>query len=132
MEYVDSNVFIHPVLFNDDRALRCRKLLCDIAGGDLKAVTSVLTWDEVVYAVSRTLGHEVAVRQGEMFLQFPNLRFREADTRILVKAQELVGTFKAKPRDAIHAATAMLCGATTIISDDADFDSITVVRRRPV
>jgi uncharacterized protein len=132
VKYVDSNVFIYPVLMKDEHSARCAKLLQGIALGEIKAMTSVLTWDELVYVVSRTLGHDVAVRQGEMFLRFPGLTFHPVDMKVLAKAQELVNTCHVKPRDAIHAATAILCGAEEIVSDDDDFDRINTIRRASV
>ena len=35
-----------------------------------------------------------------------------------------------KPRDAIHLATALKAGASTIVSDDADFDNIKEIKRK--
>jgi len=37
-----------------------------------------------------------------------------------------------KPRDAIHAATALAEEASTILSDDADFDAVKELHRKPL
>jgi predicted nucleic acid-binding protein len=37
---------------------------------------------------------------------------------------------KLKPRDALHAAVALACGATTIVSTDRDLDGIAGLRRQ--
>ena len=130
--YLDSNVFIHPVLFVDAKADRCRAILRRVVAGELTAVTSVLTWDEFVYVVQKVLGRKVAVAEGQKFLRFPHLSFLKADMGILMRAQRLLTEYNVRPRDALHAATALACGADDVISDDSDFDAIKDIRRIPV
>jgi len=129
--YIDSNVFIYPVLFADDKAKRCRAVLQQIVSREIQAATSVLTWDEFTYIIQRNLGREIAIAEGEKFLHFPNLLLIETNAAILAKAQQLLSEFNIRPRDAIHAATAILQGVTEIISDDPDFDKIKTIRRIP-
>jgi predicted nucleic acid-binding protein len=131
-KYVDSNVFIYPVLFADAKAERCRAILKQIVDHELTAVTNVLTWDEFVYIVQRVLGRAVAVAEGQKFLQFPHLTFLRTDVTLLMKAQRLLSEYNIRPRDAIHAATALAYGTREIVSDDSDFDAIKVIRRIPV
>ena len=66
--YVDANVFLYAVLYDDARSQRCRKALEAIVAGRLEAVTSLLTWDEFSHVVERILGREVAVQEGERFV----------------------------------------------------------------
>jgi len=131
-KYLDSNVFIYPVLFADAKAERCRAILRQVVDREFPAVTSVLTWDEFVYVVQKVLGRNVAVAEGQKFLRFPHLSFLRTDVEILMRAQRLLTEYNVRPRDAIHAATALVHGANDIISDDGDFDAIKDVRRIPV
>ena len=48
---------------------------------------------------------------------------------MLIKAQKLIKFYNIKPRDALHAATALLQGSNEIISDDIDFDKIKEIKR---
>ena len=50
MIYVDSNIFILAFLAEDKTALLSRRFLERIAGNKVAAFTSVLTWDEIVWA----------------------------------------------------------------------------------
>lgn len=132
MTYLDSNVFLCAVLFDDAKAAHCRETLACVASGALPALTSVLTWDEFVYVLQRLKGRDTAQAQGSRFLRLPNLRLISADLAVMAKAQSLVETSRLKPRDAIHAATAILQHATEFVSDDADFDGITGIARVPL
>ena len=58
--------------------------------------------------------------------------FIGANKSILFKAQQLIEEYNLKPRDAIHAATALVNGINEIISDDSDFDKIKEIRRIPL
>ena len=47
--YLDSNVFIYPLLYNDIRAKNAADILRKIIIGELSGVTSSLALDEVVW-----------------------------------------------------------------------------------
>ena len=119
--YLDANVLLYPLLFGDARAENCRIVLERMCAGELRILTSVLTWDEVVYIVRRHQGTEKAVQAGERLLRLPGLDFRSADLEVIRRAQELLGSTSLRPRDAIHAATALLYGAPSVITEDAAF-----------
>ncbi len=135
MAYVDSNVFIYPVIYDSgtvEKAKKAREILEKIVGGELKAYTSTLTWDEVVWVVSRVLSREDGVSQGRKLLGFPNLEFIDVDKRTLSMAQALLDRYRLKPRDSIHLASAMNSSLRTIITDDEDFDVVKEIERRPL
>ena len=121
-KYIDSNVFIYAVLYEDARALACRQILTHIVAGDFDAVTSVLTWDEFTYVLARNLGQATAALQGERFLRFPGLTFEPCTPAILAAAQEIYLSTSLRPRDAIHIATARHVSAHAVVSEDSDFD----------
>ena len=55
--YIDSNVFLYPVLYNEmEEAERAKDILARIENKDIQAYTSTLTWDEVSYVTERVLG----------------------------------------------------------------------------
>lgn len=132
MRYVDSNVFIYPVIADwrtDRKAALAKKVLLQIADGKLKAVTSSLTWDELVWSLRKFLGRSLAVAEGRKFLEFPNLKFLDIRESTISKAQDLIDEYNIKPRDSIHAACALENGVKEIISDDPDFDKIKEIKR---
>ena len=85
----------------------------------MSALTSTLTWDEVVWVVSKVMGRNEGVSQGKKLLGFPNLEFVVADENVLARAQKLVEKYKLSPRDSIHVASALQKRTRTVISDDA-------------
>jgi len=130
--YVDSNVFIYPVIYDPDaipEAARAKARLQGIASGSLEACTSTLTWDELTWVVSRLFGREKAALQGSSFLRLPNLKLLKVDVEVLSQAQALIERFDLKPRDAIHAATARRNRIGEILSYDEDFDVLPDVSR---
>ncbi|MEK6895441.1 MAG: type II toxin-antitoxin system VapC family toxin [Nanoarchaeota archaeon] len=127
--YLDTNIFMNAFLYEDDKAKKCKEIISKIARNELVGVTSALTWDEIVYSIKRLLGSEKAEISGERFLNIPNLKLLSADKNIIARSQKLIVKYKLNPRDAIHAATAMLNGCNSIISDDSDFDKVKEIKR---
>jgi len=128
-KYLDTTAFTYAILYDDEKADRCKDLMKKVAKGFVLGFTSVITWDEVVYTVKKTLGKEIALEEGKKFLNFPNLRSIKLDKNILQRAQELIQEYSLDPRDAIHVATAILNDIKEIISDDSDFDSVEEIKR---
>ncbi|RLE83787.1 MAG: VapC toxin family PIN domain ribonuclease [Thermoprotei archaeon] len=135
MVYLDANVFLYPLLYDPEvepKAERASRLLLKVASGELRAVTSALTWDEVVWVVWRLVGREYALRAGERLLVFPNLTIVAVSQGSLRRAQAIASRYGLKPRDAIHAAVAIEHGGSKIVSDDEDFDKVRELERVPI
>ena len=127
--YLDSTLFLNSILYRDEKAKECNKILSRLYNGEFFGVTSFLTWDEVVHITNKNLGKSVGLKKGEEFLIFPNLIFVDVNKIVISKAQILMNEYNLNPRDAIHAATALLNNCNEIISDDADFDKIKELKR---
>jgi uncharacterized protein len=135
MSYLDSNVFLYAILYeveSEPKAKKAKQILLSVEKAELVAYTSTLTWDEVVSVVSKTLGKNEGVSQGQKLLGFPNLRFISADENILVQAQALMSKYNLSPRDSIHIASAIDRKIKTIISDDKDADRVKEIKRAPL
>ena len=135
MAYIDSNVFIYPVLYSPEgleKARKAREILLRIEKGELKAYTSSLTWDEVVWVIGRTLSWDDGSNQGRKLLAFPNLEFLDVDRRTMSSAQMLLDKYKLKPRDSIHVASAINRNLKTVISDDEELDRVKEIDRVPL
>ncbi len=135
MPYIDSNVFIYPVLYEEEhepKVKQANQILRSIARGELQAFTSTLTWDEVVWVVRKTMGKEEAINQGKKLLGFLNLQWVILDERVLSQAQALIAKYNLRPRDSIHIASALTKHITTVISDDEDIDQVKEIRRQPL
>jgi len=131
--YIDSNVFLYPILYNDlKESETAREILSEIELKNIQAYTSTLTWDEVSYVVERILGKTDSIEVGKKFLNFPFLRFIPVDDEIIRRSQVIREKYNLKPRDSIHLSCAIERNITEIITDDVDFDGIREIRRIPL
>jgi hypothetical protein len=131
--YIDSNVFLYSVLYNDlIESEKAREILSQIEGKNIQAYTSTLTWDEVSYVVERTLGKTDAIEVGKKFINFPFLRFIPVDEEIIRRSRVIREKYNLKPRDSIHLSCAIERNISDIISDDADFEGIKEINRLPI
>jgi len=128
--YLDSNVFIYAALGGAKEGNWCRDLIRRVTGGEVEAVTSALTVDEVVYQVRVSRGLEASIEAGEAVLEMAHLTVSPADAETLWKSLELGRQVGLHPRDAIHAATALSHGSPELISEDVDFDKVEGLKRR--
>lgn len=133
MLYLDANVFIYPVLHKGPKSNAAAELLASVEAGEEEAATSALTLDEIVWVVGKRAGRDVALRTARLVLDVPHLRVlpvRETDVR---RALDLLDDErKLSPRDAVHAGVALGAGIYTIVSDDADFELVPALKRRPL
>jgi len=135
MPYLDSNVFIYPVIYQTEaqpKAKKAKEILLNVESGKLSAYTSTLTWDEVVWVVSKVMGINEGISQGQKLLGFPNLQFVTADENIITHAQRLMDKYKMSPRDSIHVASALEKRTKSVISDDTGFDQVKEIKRTPL
>jgi len=131
MKYIDSNIFINSILYDisTDDARISKKILLDVVLGRIIACTSVLTWDEVVYIIKRNFGKDIAFKEGNLFLSFPNLHILSITENELFQSQLLIEKYDIQPRDALHAACMISNNISEIISFDPDFDQIEEISR---
>ena len=130
MKYVDANVFIYPVIYDETRVKEARlakEILIKIAKGEIQACTASLTWDELVWVIRKIHGTSVAKDEGRRFLQFP-LKILNVDG-VLGEAQKILERYDLRPRDAIHVACALKNGIKEIVSDDKELDKVKEIKR---
>jgi uncharacterized protein len=133
MKYLDSNIFIYPVIYpNSTKGGSAKEILTKLVKGEVQAITSSLTWDELIWAIRKESSFSIAITEGRRFLEIPNLKIVSVDENILYSAQKLIEEYKIAPRDAIHASTAIARNAIEFITDDSDFNKIKEIRRIPI
>jgi uncharacterized protein len=130
LNYLDSNLIIYAMLDEIEIGDWARNILEKVQNEEMPACTSFLTFDEVFYKLNKIKGTEIAIKNLDAFLAMRNMRFVDVNDAVIWKALELIKEYKLLPRDAIHAATALIAGAETIYSQDADFDDIKGLKRK--
>ena len=129
MIYLDATVFLNAALNSGKIGSLARDLLGKTQTGEAPAATSALTYDEIFWVVRKYRGFDAALETGKTLLGMPNLKILPVDVDVLWKAHELGTKHKLNPRDAIHAACALVNGIRTMISEDPDFDRVEEVER---
>ena len=127
MIYIDSNIFIYAFTNINVIGTKASALLDALVRGQINAVTSYITFDEVFWKLSKKFPREKALEYTKNFLQTPHLTFVPVDNEVVLKSYELLRQYKIDPRDAIHAATAIITGAV-VISEDNDFSQIKEIK----
>ncbi len=130
--YIDTNVFLNPILYDikaNQEANKSKSFLEKIIANTIIGFTSVLTWDEFVWIIRKTLGTQIAIEKGRKFLIFPNLRIVKVSLITINRAQSLISNYRIQPRDAVHVASALENKINKIISFDEDLDIIKEIER---
>ena len=129
MIYLDSNIFLYPQTGTDVISGACVVLLEQAAKEHIEAGTSVLTWDEFHHSLKKKIGKAAATEQSKLFLSLPGIVFLDTTKEITRKAQVLIEKYELGPRDAIHAATAILNNCKEIASNDPNFHKVKELKR---
>ena len=122
--YIDSNVFIYAGTADDRIGAGSRGLFKKIIQGSAKGITASLTFDEAFYQLSKHKGRSTALVYCENFLALPNVDFLSVDRETISKVLELLKNHNLEPRDAIHAAVALIHNANLFVTEDAAFSKI--------
>jgi predicted nucleic acid-binding protein len=115
---LDTQILIYFIQ-EDGRYLPLIKPLFEaIDSGDLLAVTSGLSWMEVLVVPYRSGNAALADRYESLLTRSRGLRFIEVDRSLLKAAAQLRATFKLKSPDAIQVAAALVCDCTSFLTND--------------
>jgi len=127
--FLDSNVFIYAAGAESPNKGPCVALLRRVASGELDAATSA----EVIQEIHHVFRRRGRLRDGvtlarEIAGLFPGLlSVTRAD--VLRSGEILTARPQLSPRDALHAATALNAGISTVVSADSDFDYVDGITR---
>ncbi|MDA4130265.1 MAG: type II toxin-antitoxin system VapC family toxin [Thaumarchaeota archaeon] len=133
MIYLDANVFVYSALNRKALGEKSRSIIRHVQAGRIKAVTSALSFDELVWAVKKQRGESDGIIAGEIFLNMPGLQILEVRLDILNSALSLLKKYHLNPRDSIHAASGLNANVEFIVSEDPDFDALaSVIKRKSI
>jgi predicted nucleic acid-binding protein len=130
--YIDANVFVLANLDTENLGNDARTLLRYIQDGRLDAASSVLSFDEVVWAVKKNRTPEASIMAGEAFMNMPGLKIVVVDRDLLAAALTAMRKYRLDPRDSIHIASALREDAEVIVSYDRHFDRVGEIKRMDI
>lgn len=130
--YLDTSLFHAMLLAERTPAVvrACTSWLERAAAGEIDAVISTLTWDEVVYICGRAgknpgqpsgYDHRRAAEAGRRLLDMRFLRLEAVDAVIVREATRLLARYPMRPRDCLHAALARERAGGRLVTLDSDF-----------
>ncbi len=121
---LDSSLFIYHLEDHPRYAPLTEIIFSALEKGANKGITSYLTLMEILVK-PKAEGLLQVARDYEYYLTtFPNLTFYEMGLEAARKASDLRATERIKAPDAIHVATAILCGATAFLTNDKIFERV--------
>jgi len=129
--YLDTNVFFFAGFGDekDPRTQKAKELLIRIGEGKETAYTSLITIDELIWAIIRQRkDRKTAIEQGFRMHALP-IHFIPLITSISLRALHLMQRYHLNPRDALHAASCLEVKANGLVTDDADFDAVKDIKR---
>lgn len=121
--FVDTAVFAYALGGAHPLREACRSLVADAGRGRVELHASVEMIQELVFHRMRRGDRKTAIRQGRDTAVICVLH--DFDTGVLRQSLDLLaGCRDLGGRDAVHAATALHNGITTIVSTDRVFDRV--------
>ena len=124
--FVDSNVLLHAAGGPHAHRQPSRRLLTAVQAGDVQLHLSVEAIQEFVHhrmrrsSTAEAVAAARAVRESSILHAF--------DDEVLGQALSLIELTSIRGRDAVHAATALSAGFTSIVTTDSDFISVPGLR----
>ncbi|MFH1095536.1 MAG: type II toxin-antitoxin system VapC family toxin [Candidatus Micrarchaeota archaeon] len=127
--FLDANVFIHAFDSNGSKHEVSKRFLKRISGAEMKACTSVLVLNEVLYFFSVHDGPEKGVRIFSNLRKMPNLVVLPVSDRDLEHVAAFIQA-GLDATDAYHAAVMKCNGIDTICSYDKGFERASGLKRQ--
>lgn len=122
--FFDTAPFVY-FFENNSRYINCLKSLFDeISELDIQIVTSVITYIEICAFPAQKGDQKLVSKYREYFTNSENLSMYPINILIAEQAIKLRSKLNIKTPDAIQLATAHVCGADYIISNDRNWRNI--------
>jgi predicted nucleic acid-binding protein len=132
--FIDVNVFMYAAGALHPYKAPCIRILSDIETGALTGAINTEILQELLYRYTHIKLADKGIQLCRDILKYPLtiLPVVENDIRLAIDLFQAHQATGLKPRDAIHAATMQNNGITRLISADADFDRLSVIRVDPL
>ncbi|MEA3336981.1 MAG: type II toxin-antitoxin system VapC family toxin [Chloroflexota bacterium] len=118
---LDTSVFIYHFEGHLRHQLLTSALLTAVQRGECQAVASVLAIMEVTVRPWQLDQPAVACEYEMLLVNFPHLTVIDVNRDIARRAAKLRATYRLRPADALHLASALQHGATAFVTNDRGF-----------
>ena len=119
--YWDSVCFLGWLMAEPNKVDACQGVVQAAQAGEIKIVTSALTLTEVIKLKNHPLLKEEDENKIDLFFQNDFIVIRNVDRFVAEYARRLIWAYPhLKPKDSIHAATAIMSGADVLDTFDGD------------
>ncbi len=122
---LDSAIFIYHFEANLKYLPLTEIILSSIEQGKCSGITSTVTIMEVTVHSWRASRSDVAREYEALLAHFPNLTVADVTRDVARKAAQLQATHTIRPADALHAATALVNGASLWVTNDKRLKRLT-------
>jgi predicted nucleic acid-binding protein len=128
--FLDSTTLVNALNRNAAYHAECLQIINKAAKGEISATVSLETLEESLFIASKATSPSFAIRAIRDYLAMSKLKKVEMTAHLLEHAMELMEIHHLKhPKDAINVATMVENGITHIVSEDADYDKVSLIRR---
>lgn len=117
---LDTAIFIYHLERHPRYSPLTHLLFSGIEAGQWTAFTSVVTLMELAVRPWQLGRPEVAYRYEDALGRFPNLHLIDVNRAIARQAAQLRAEFRLRPADAVQVASALVSGATLLVTNDRD------------
>jgi len=128
--FLDSTTLIHAIDKNAEYHDECLDVITRAAKGQINTATSLETLEETLFILSKLTTTTTGLRATWDFLKMTKIKKCEMNQTILEQALEIIETTPLKrPKDAINVATMLEHDIQTIISEDKEYDKVSLIQR---
>lgn len=121
---LDTSIFIYQLEANAKYLPLTDSIFAWIERGECKAVVCTIAMTELLVLPYRNRNQQQVMSHYALLSTYPNLEWIAPDLRIADLAACIRGLHHLKTPDALHAATAVLSGATGLITNDPAFERV--------
>ena len=115
---LDMAIFIYHLQTHPRYLPLTRELLNGIEAGRQRAVTSTVTVMELTVRPWQLRQPAIAREYEALLVHFPHLVVADVTRDVTRRATQLRARYRLRPADALQAATALVHGATALVSND--------------
>ena len=128
--FLDSTTLIHAVDKRAEYHKECLNVINKAAKGEINTVTNLETLEEALFILSKLTSTLTALRVINDYLKMTKIKKYEMKLAILEHAIEVMEMTPIKrPKDAINVATMLEYHVSKIVSEDKEYDKISLIQR---